>query len=389
MSRHTDTSVMTVSTQPIPRAVMLAAGADQRVPRALVRPFDSVAYVYARLDVLGEDERDLRWRTLARSLRDDGAPEEAVAVLGAHLALTQPAPATLAAFAAADGSLLHDERITDHGLTDQAGFAAPAKVVPLLAWAQGRPPYVLVVIDRTGADLTSCPGGDERAHTWSVEGPDDEIERNAPGGWSQPRYQSRAEDSWRNNAERVAEAVVDAVGDVDAQVLVVSGDLRAVQLLTERLPDDPTLLVAFLAGSRAPDGSQAGRANHVEQLLREAAETQTHRLLDYFHAQLWSGGFAVEGRAATIDALAEGRVATLFITDADDDTSTWFGPAATDIYRSHAAAEMSRKPVRCGPLADVAVRSALMADSRVRVIPVGTPGAPVNGIGALCRYGLR
>ena len=50
---------------------------------------------------------------------------------------------------------------------------------------------------------------------------------------------------------------------------------------------------------------------------------------------------------------------------------------------------MSDAPVRSGRLIDVAVRSALLSDAHVRVIPQGTPGQPAGGIGALCRYGTR
>jgi hypothetical protein len=36
---------------------------------------------------------------------------------------------------------------------------------------------------------------------------------------------------------------------------------------------------------------------------------------------------------------------------------------------------------------DAAVRSALLADAHVRVVPADAPDAPVEGIGALCRFG--
>jgi Bacterial archaeo-eukaryotic release factor family 2 len=59
---------------------------------------------------------------------------------------------------------------------------------------------------------------------------------------------------------------------VGAQVPVLSGDVRAVQLLSERLPNDHGLLVHHITGSRAADGSQATRPRRVEQALRETAK---------------------------------------------------------------------------------------------------------------------
>jgi hypothetical protein len=364
----------------------IPAGPDQSVARAIVQGFEPVAYIYAGLSTWTEEEWELRWRRLAKRLRTDGAPEPAVGTLDDRVAAAQPAPATLAAFAAADGSLVHEERIADVGLPGRAGYVAPAPVIPLLTWMQDRPPYLLVVTDRAGGDLTACAGGGQPPRTWTVTGPDDEIERNAPGGWSQPRYQRRAEDSWRHNAERVAEEAVTAIAHVGAQVLVLSGDVRAVQLLTERLPSEPGLLIGHITGSRALDGSQAGRTTQVEQALRAAANAQTASLLEQFRSHLEPGGLAVEGYAATIAALGVGRIATLLISDSTDDSRTaWFGAGATEIYLDHDSAKLSDAPIRAGRLADVAVRAALMSGARVRVVAAGTPGEPIEGIGALCR----
>jgi hypothetical protein len=58
------------------------------------------------------------------------------------------------------------------------------------------------------------------------------------GGWSQPRYQRRAEDSWQHNAMAVADAVTQATRDLHAGLLLVAGDVRAVQLLRDHLPPE-------------------------------------------------------------------------------------------------------------------------------------------------------
>jgi len=123
-------------------------------------------------------------------------------------------------FTAADGELLYETLMTATTTNDRAGFRSPPPLLALLAWTQERPPYVDVVVDRSGADLTFCAGAAEPVHRTSVLGSDDEIERNAPGGWSQPRYQQRAEDSWRHNAGQVADAVSRQVTAISAQDLL-------------------------------------------------------------------------------------------------------------------------------------------------------------------------
>ena len=353
--------------------------------RALVEGFDPVLYAFVDVSERGE-ERELRWRRLAAKLLAEQAPEKAVATLAAQVAAAPPARATLAAFASADGALLH-EQLMDDVAGDDAGYRAPPAVLPLLRWAQNRPAYVFVVIDRIGADIVTCGGASSSAWSWSVEGPDDEIERNAPGGWAQPRYQRRAEDSWRHNAGRVAEQVAVARARVGARLLVVSGDVRAVQLLRERLPRDPDLVVRQLSGSRARDGSQAARPRQIEVLQHDAGALSTARLLERFHEQFGPRGLAVEGVAATLDALAGDRVSTLVVaTTADDARRAWFGAQPAQVYADLESARTARSVVASGQLADVAVRAALLLDADVRVVEPGTPGAPAEGLGALCRY---
>ena len=367
----------------------LAAGPHQEAARAILAPFESVAYVYASLDAMaGDDDRELRSRRAREELLKGGASEQATSALTTRLTVAARPAATLAAFVCADGALLHEQVMSGADLADDTGVRSPAPVLPLLAWGQDRPPFLLVVTDRAGADLTASPGAGQREQTFCVVGPDDEIERkHGPGGWSQPSYQHRVEDSWRHNAARVAQEVTAHAAAVGAQVLVLSGDVRAVQLLSDRLTDDPAVLVRHISGSRAADGSQASRASRLEAVLREAADTQTARLLDALQEHLEPGGLAVEGVEDTVEALANGRVATLLVQAMPGDPRTaWFGAGPTEVYPDHDAAVLSGVPVRQGHLVDVATRSALLAGAHVRVIPPGTPGEPAGGIGAICRY---
>jgi hypothetical protein len=365
----------------------LTAGSDQSLERDLLLSTEPVGFAYFDLESLGEDDRRLHWGELAHTLRDQGASVAATATIAARVAEAVQSPATLAVFAGPDGDLLHEQLLTGARPSSLAGCTAPARIAPLLAWKRDRPAYVLVVIDRTGADITAGSAGGANVRHWSVEGPDDEIERNAPGGWSQPRYQRRAEDSWRHNAGRVATEVARAAAEVHAQALVVSGDVRAVQLLTERLPRNGEMLVRHISGSRSPDGSQLRRAADVERALREVADEQTGLLLDELRLHLVPDGRGVEGPAETIGALAAGRVSTLFVVDEPrDERVAWFGSDATDVYADRASAVAAGRPVQAGRLADVAIRAALLSDAYVRVLDPGTPGQPGGGVGALCRF---
>jgi hypothetical protein len=359
--------------------------------RELTRPIEAVASVYLDLRVEAGDAAEdiaLRWRALSGRLLSDGAEPATVEELAAHVARAEPGPAGLVMFAA-DGEVRRAELLPGLATPDTAMFAAPAHLLPLLGWHHRHPPYVLVVTDRTGADLTVSAGGTAPDRVLHVTGPDDEIERNAPGGWAQMRYQHRAEDSWRHNAARVAEVVSGQVAAVHADVLVLTGDVRAVQLLTERLnlPAKHRPVLRQLSGSRAQDGSQAAREANLRQILQEVSDMRTAALLAEFAEQYKPGGLAVEGVHGTLGALARDRVRTLLVADEPADPRTaWFGAEPTEVYAVRVSTAGGAE-VRPGRLADVAVRAALLTGADVRVIPAGTPGLPAQGLGALCRFG--
>ncbi|MEJ3748932.1 spore germination protein GerW family protein [Actinomycetes bacterium KLBMP 9797] len=136
---------------------------------------------------------------MAGRLHTGGADDATVAAVHGYLSSLPGYPADQAVFAA-QGELRLTHALPGAAQPDLAAFGAPARVGPLLTWLRRHPPHVVVVTDRIGADLTAVPRGAVAGLERTVVGPDDEVERNAPGGWSQPRYQRRAEDAWQHNA---------------------------------------------------------------------------------------------------------------------------------------------------------------------------------------------
>ncbi len=354
--------------------------------RKLVVPTHPVASVYLCRhrggDLDDAEDLHLRLHGLLTDLGQQGADEATVDAIRAHVRRLAPEYAEHAVFAAA-GAVHFARSLPGAPPRDEARFAAPASVTPVLSWLAGRPAYVVVVIDRAGADITSvrCAGG--ASHTVAIVGPDDEIERNAPGGWSQPRYQRRAEDSWRHNAGAVLDAALAAARDVDARLMLVAGDVRAVQLLRDQLGrHQHEVTLHDLPGGRSPDGSADARHSAIAAVIAEEVENQTSRLLLRLRDQAGPVGLATEGAPATVAALAAGRVDTLLVVDEDIPRTAWFGEGALCSLQ-RPGADVADVP---GRLADVAVRAALLTDADVWVIPPGHPDAPADGLGALCRY---
>jgi hypothetical protein len=356
--------------------------------RDLVRPVVRGVSVYLGLQpqyptLDASADLDLRWRTLAARLATEHADAATLAAVTDRLAAIGPIPQELAVFAR-QGDVLLAQPIPGGPRFDRAHFGAPASVIPLLGWLQQHPSHVVVVTDRTGADITTVPEGAGSGSTSAVAGPDDEIERNAPGGWAQPRYQRRAEDSWRHNAAAVAAATVHAVHEVDAGLVLVAGDVRAVQLLRHQLAPliRHGLAIRQLPGGRAPDGSATGRAAAIVTAVREHAGHQTAALLSALDRHGGPHGTASYGAKATMTALAAGRVRTLFVADRPEDRRTW-SPGA----RVREAAQLGHPAVGTrstrGRLVDVAVRAALLTGAQVRVVE---PGTVPEDIAALRRF---
>jgi hypothetical protein len=363
-------------------------GADTHVLRDLVAQPAPFTSVYFDLLATGVEEGRPRWRAVADDLARQGAAPATIRALEDSTLGAVPGPGVRAVFASGPGIVL----TVDMPESDQADLARHGDLphlVPLLAWLQGRPAHLTALVDRTGADVTAHPGGTASPVTGEVIGTDDEIERNAPGGWAQGRYQHRAEDSWEHNATQAADVITRALHHYDAHLLFLAGDVRALQYLEKHLPTQVKREVTIrrVSGGRSPDGSWLRRAEQVVDDVRLAVEGETAVLLAQLDEERRPDGRAVEGMRATLGALALGRVRTLLLSpEAGPPRTAWYGPAATDVTTDPKTADRPEVAWRPGPLDDVAIRAALLTRAGIRLVAPGTAGAPAEGIGALCRY---
>ncbi|MFI6845243.1 Vms1/Ankzf1 family peptidyl-tRNA hydrolase [Kitasatospora sp. NBC_00085] len=363
---------------------------DTQVLRKLLATPGPFLSVYFDLDTrpeMGQDAEE-RWQGLCRGLAAQGAGASDLDALTQRYLSSQPGSGVLAAFAAG-GEVRISAVLPGCGQGDLAMAEPLPHLLPLLAWRQDHPAHVVAVVDRTGADLRLYPAGATEGVRRTVTGPDDEIERNQPGGASQMRYQHRAEDSWEHNAANVADALGTALAEVDAHDLMLAGDVRARQYLTKHLPTWVRNNVSIhpVSGSRSPDGAWPQRMAQVDTETCRAGREETTSLLRRFAEELSPRGHAVEGITATVRALADGQLRTLLVTDDPASHHTaWFGPKPTDIADLGTAFAADAGPLVETGLADAAVRAALLTGADIRILTPGTPGAPAQGIGGLTRY---
>ncbi|MDQ1520558.1 MAG: hypothetical protein QOI55_1631 [Actinomycetota bacterium] len=279
--------------------------------------------------------------------------------------------------------------VVDHGLEpprrDHARWLPLPSVSQVLTWRQARVPYLIVNADRTGADLIVIGAtADQRVeHAGGYRGP---IHKPNAGGWSQRRYQQRAENTWEHNAADVAEHVTRLVDQHDLELVLVTGEVRALELLDESLPKRVRDLVRDVEGARTGDGSVDERSPVIVRHVASAVAERTVALLRKFDEEQGQVDRAANGPAATIAALARAQVDVLLVhDDVEDARIAFFGPKPLEVATSaDELIELGVDDVREGRLVDVLLRAAFGSGAGVRI----TPGAgPLEGgVGGLLRW---
>ncbi len=241
--------------------------------------------------------------------------------------------------------------------------------------------------DRTGADLIGVTRARSEIER-TAEGTDDVIRKSRPGGWSQRRYQQRAEDSWERNAQVVAGQTAALAGRIQAELIFAAGDVRALGYLRQDLPEEWRSRLIEVSGGRGADGSDGLIRAHAEAEVAKDVALRTEAALARLRQELGQGDLGCEGVEPTVQALAAAQVEMLLLAPGpSSDREAWFGPEplhlATDRDRLDA---MGARPARRAPLADVAVRAAIGSGATVLVLPNDHGDLPVDGIGAILRW---
>ena len=328
-----------------------------------------------------------RWRPLRAQLQAEGVVD--AATLDAVEALVPDAHHGGEGFfaVAAGGEVLLCRALPEAPDRDRATTGDVPSILPLIEHRQLHRPHVIVLADRTGADILALgPHGEGGEVTAGDNDPSDPvIRKTSPGGWSQRRYQERAERTWEDNAKAVAARVADVARLVDPAAILVAGDVRAVAFLRDEL--DPRLapLVRELDGTRAADGSDDAVLDDARRQVATVAAEDTVALLEKFREEKGQRDRATDGLLDTIAALNEASVETLLIgQDADDARSLWFSADQPLVATSRGDLEAYGVATpRQGRVADVLVRSAFLTGARVRVVP---RTVVTDGVGAVLRF---
>jgi len=326
----------------------------------------------------------IRGKELRAALEDVELPAEvvdaAVAVVESHVGED-----ALGIVADADGLLVSS--LVDVGESEEIVQAeALPRYVPFLRDRFERRPHLVVRADRTGAQVARVERGEVSRDT-EVGGEEERIRKVNAGGWSQKRFQNHAEHTWDQNAQEVAEAVAREADAIAAELIVVTGDERAVNLVAEHLPE--RLRDHLVLDDHQPfdDESDAAVFDRATTVLRDRVGREIVDVLERFGEARGRDDGAADDDADVLAALRTGAVATLLVSG---DSGERVHVAADDPMQLSTRAEdvtgLGFDEVLECRLTDAAVQAALAGGAEIVIVPEHGPNSPDGALGAILRY---
>ena len=339
---------------------------------------------------------ELRWNAARQRLAEAGASQ---ASLDAAAAVTGgPGEARGYAVFARAGAVAFTGALDAPPRREIARLAPLPHLMPLLAQRRPPIPHLRVSATRGGGEIVAVGGTGWSWRDW-VAGQQWPLHKTSVGGWSEPRFQRSVEETWDENAKKLATEVDAVAGRIGAQHVIVSGDVRARSLLLEHL-STPLRESATVLDEEVSADSQA-MTEAADRALPDWAGRHCRERFDDWQARL-AHGLAVQGLARTMAAFRNGQVSDLFL--ADDPTSTaaaWIGPAGNDLAASRDELLELDVPAPAADRADAAiVRAIAHTDAELHFLPAdlvetgnteacGGIARPLDGVCATLRFSLE
>jgi hypothetical protein len=340
-----------------------------------------------------------RWRGLRRDLEHSGAPAAVLDDLAEHIARPTwvSGPHGRVLICDVDGVCV-DRVLAEPPARSEASFGTVPALLPAVRAADQAVEYLLVEVDRQGADLfwPGPPGQGSGGDHDVVEGGHDVVHKLREGGMSHRRMQTRAEDSWERNAAAVAAELDRVVAARDPELVLITGDVRAVSLVREGVGQRAgELLVDVPGGSRAQGVKAEVFALRVRQALEAFRTRRRELVLSRFRREQGRDAGAVTELGDVIEVLRRGQVRDLVLAEpapgqdsALAHRTVWVGPDALQIGLDRDDLEAIGVPdgVRRELPAEIGlVRAALGQDAGVTFAVDGSVEL-IDGVGAVLRW---
>jgi hypothetical protein len=332
-------------------------------------------------------EVGLRWRAARSELAEAGADDLTLDAVADEVTGRPPHGPGLAVFAR-DGAVRLARSLPWRPRDEISRYAPLPHVMPLLEQQERAAAHVRVSARRPGARLLTCPehGNDVEI---TVEGQQWPVHKVSQGGLSERHLQRSVEETWAENAKRIADATADAAQDIRAEFVLVGGDEWERTAVIDALPEAVRESAVIVDREVEPDSAPFNEAAEAETARRRAA--QAYARLDDLRARISRPDpgerRAVEGLDGAFAALRAGLADSVVINRYTPSwvQSAWAGPNLADAAVS---AEQLRglgveQPFR--EQADAILARAVCGTEGELLFLPGDADPPAGGIGALLR----
>lgn len=364
---------------------------DLQFLRDLYKLGSPVASVH--LDTSREDEDadrriEVEWRRLRRDLERQGVDEPTLVAIDERIVAVPHVvgPQGEALFAHA-GQVAQAHVMASPPPANRAVVLPIADPLDLVIDRDHQVPYVVVAVDRVGADVDAYAVGEhDPVSQHSFSGGTLHITKVRGGGVSSGHYHQRTENVWDRNARESAQVVAEAIDSVGAQLVLVGGEEKSAAMLRDHLDGlTRTAEVRAVSGGRADTGAMRSLRTSVDEAVEQAMRRSHEQVLSRFVDALPDSSRAVQGMSAVKQALAEGRVEVLLLAaDRGAEPPLWGSRSDPMLVATDPVGLAGARDHFEAPAAALLLRAAAEGGAQFTELLPGTPAD--DGVGAILRY---
>ncbi|MCZ0985338.1 hypothetical protein [Streptomyces diastatochromogenes] len=346
-------------------------------------PFASVYLDTSRDSVVEDPDAaiELRWRHLRDALTCEGADQDSLAAAAEAVGSDTDVPGAHGqAVFTAHGRLALLDELPDPPARDTAHFGTLPYTLPLIVQHSPGIPYLAAYVHYSGRHSTDAPGSvriEAEIGVWP-------LTRVTPGHRLDEEIPVT---DWLNAAQVIGRELEGHARRIDAEDVVVAGDVWARGILVRRLPQALLGRVVTVEGAGESRPGRALLEHRLESLFGGRMAAHDRSLLAAFLAECAHGGASAEGLAPAVSALQRGQVKALFLNHhPESPLRLWAGPEpgqlalAEQELRSYGVQDVREER------ADAVLTRALVGTRAELVLVPEQQVRLYEGVGVLLRY---
>jgi len=215
----------------------------------------------------------------------------------------------------------------------------------------------------------------------------DKTRRTSKGGWSQARYQRRADNVHVHHLKEVVDTLDTVVRDEAINHIVIAAEEVALPKLREQLPKHLEEKIVATVPLQRKAGSDSILETTIAAIWQSDADSDAEKVKELFD-EWQGGGLGVTGPEATLSAFERGQVDELIITGSVDTlkpVQKLPDDAGAEMTAETSATQGAVDEARLKLAAEL-VKRAQQTSARIRFIEDASLLEPVGGVGALLRF---